>query len=109
MKKKAKNAAEAITVRFNPSPAILEVQTFLVKIFFPRPQAHPKDSLFWNSAKIAFSRLWCHSSSHHQKCIAEIGRPILALFLIPLVKMILLVVQIKLSDGFLIGSKLGEL
>jgi hypothetical protein len=36
--------------------------------------------------------LWCCSSRHHQKYIAKIGRPILALFLIPLVKMILLIV-----------------
>jgi hypothetical protein len=53
--------------------------------------------------------LWCQSSKHHQLCIAEIGRPNLALFLIPLVKMVLLVIRTKLSDRFLIGSKLGEL
>jgi len=47
-------------------------------------------------------------ASHHQKCIAEIGRPILALFLIPLVKMILLVVQIKLSDRFWLGQNWGS-
>ena len=49
------------------------------------------------------------SSKHCHFCIAKIGRAILALFLIPLVKMILLVVQTKLSDRFLIGSKLEEL
>ena len=53
--------------------------------------------------------LWCKSLKHHQFCIAEIGRPNLALFLIPLVKVVLLVIQTKLSDRFLIGSKLGEL
>jgi hypothetical protein len=58
---------------------------------------------------ILWSTLWCRSSKHHQNCIAKIGRPILALFLIPLVKMILLVVLTKLSDRFLIGSKLEQL
>ena len=53
--------------------------------------------------------LWCQSSKHHQLCIAEIGRPNLAFFLIPLTKVVLLVIQTNLSDRFLIGSKLGEL
>ena len=53
--------------------------------------------------------LWCQSSKHHQLCIAKIGRPNLAFFLIPLTKVVLLVIRTNLSDGFLIGSKLGEL
>ena len=53
--------------------------------------------------------VWCQSSKHHQLCIAEIGRPNLAFFLIPLMKVVLLVIQTNLSDRFLIGSKLGEL
>ena len=53
----------------------------------------------------AIRPLWCASLRHNQKCIAEIRRPIFTLFLIPLVEVILLIVQTKLSDR----SKLAEL
>ena len=51
--------------------------------------------------------VWCQSLKHHQFCIAEIGRPNLALFLIPLVKMLLLVIRTKMSDRIFDWDKIG--